>query len=205
LREALDTMKSRGATIVEVELIKKLDGVYPPEFTVLQFEFKDGVNRYLAKANAPVKSLAQVIEFNRRNESKAMPFFKQDILESSDKKPGLDHIEYRDALQKILSIARSALDSTIKEHNLNAICGPTTGPAWCTDLVNGDFFTGYAVYSSAAIAGYPHITVPMGLVFDLPIGISFLGQPYQEPELLSISYAYEQASGKRTAPRFLAS
>ena len=205
LREALDTMKSHGAAIVEVELIKKLDGLYPPEFTVLQYEFKDGVNRYLAKANAPVKSLAQVIEFNRKNESKAMPFFKQDILESSDKKPGLDHIEYRDALQTILSIARSALDSTIKEHNLNAICGPTTGPAWCTDLVNGDFFTGYAVYSSAAIAGYPHITVPMGLVFDLPVGISFLGQPYQEPELLSISYAYEQASKKRTAPRFLES
>jgi amidase len=205
LQEALDTMKSRGATIVEVELIKKLDGLYPPEFTVLQYEFKDGVNRYLAKSNAPVKSLAQVIDFNRKNESKAMPFFKQDILESSDKKPGLDHIEYRDALQKILSIARSALDSTIKEHNLNAICGPTTGPAWCTDLVNGDFFTGYAVYSSAAIAGYPHISVPMGLVFDLPIGISFLGQPYREPELLSISYAYEQASKKRTAPKFLES
>jgi amidase len=205
LQDALETMRSMGATIVEVDLIGKLEGVYPPEFTVLQYEFKDGVNRYLAKANAPVKTLTQVIDFNRTNESKAMPFFKQDILESSDAKPGLDHIEYRDALQKILSITRGALNSTIKDNKLNAICGPTTGPSWCTDHVNGDFFTGYAVYSSAAIAGYPHITVPMGLVFELPIGISFLGLPYQEPELLSISYAYEQASKKRTAPQFLAS
>jgi amidase len=196
-------MKSHGATIVEVELIKKLEGVYPYEFTVLQYEFKDGVNRYLANANAKVKSLTEVIEFNRTNEAKAMPFFKQDILESSDKKSGLDEKEYKDALEKILSITRGALDSTMKEHELNAVCGPTTGPAWCTDLINGDFFTGYAVYSCAAIAGYPHITVPMGLVFDLPVGISFLGQPYQEPELLGISYAYEQASKKRTAPKFL--
>jgi amidase len=205
LQEALESMRSLGATIVEVELIKKLDGVYPSEFTVLQYEFKDGVNRYLANANAPVKSLTQVIEFNRSNEAMAMPFFKQDILESSDAKPGLDNKEYKDALQKILTVTRGALDSTIKDHQLNAICGPTTGPSWCTDLINGDFFTGYAVYSSAAIAGYPHISVPMGLVFDLPVGISFLGQPYQEPELLSICYAYEQASRKRGVPKFLAS
>lgn len=203
LMDALETMKSRGATIVEVELIKKLEGIYPYEFTVLQYEFKDGVNRYLANANAQVKSLSDVIAFNKANEAKAMPFFKQDILESSDKKSGLDETEYKEALDKILTISRGALDSTIKEHQLNAICGPTTGPAWCTDLINGDFFTGYAVYSSAAMAGYPHITVPMGLVFELPVGISFLGQPYQEPELLSISYAYEQASKKRRAPKFL--
>ena len=203
LLEALDRMKSRGATIVEVELIKKLVGVYPYEFTVLQYEFKDGVNRYLANANAKVKSLTEVIEFNRTNEAQAMPFFKQDILESSNKKSGLNEKEYKDALEKILTITRGALDSTMKEHELDAICGPTTGPAWCTDLINGDFFTGYAVYSCAAIAGYPHITVPMGLVFDLPVGISFLGQPYQEPELLAISYAYEQASKKRIPPKFL--
>jgi amidase len=205
LLDALETMKSQGATIVEIELIKKMEGVYPPEFTVLQYEFKDGVNRYLSKANAPVKSLTQVIEFNRANESKAMPFFKQDILESADQKPGLDNIEYRDALHKILSITRSALDSTLRENQLSAICGPTTGPSWCTDLINGDFFTGYAVYSCAAIAGYPHITVPMGFVFELPIGISFLGGSYQEPELLAIAYAYEQASRKRAAPKFLTS
>ena len=204
LQEALETMRVNGATIVEVDLLGKLDGLSPSTFTVLQYEFKDGVNRYLAKASAPVKSLTQVIEFNRMNEAKAMPFFKQDILESSDAKTGLDNKEYRDALQKILTITRGALDSTVKDHQLNAICGPTTGPSWCTDLINGDFFTGYGIYSSASIAGYPHVSVPMGLVFDLPIGISFLGQPYQEPELLSISYAYEQASKKRTAPKFLA-
>jgi amidase len=203
LLEALETMKSRGATIIEVELIKKLEGVYSHEFTVLQHEFKDGVNRYLANANAKVKSLTEVIEFNRMNEAKAMPFFKQEILESSDKKPGLDDNGYKIALDKILTTTRGAIDSTIRDHQLNAICGPTTGPAWCTDLINGDFFTGYAVYSCPAMAGYPHVTVPMGLVFDLPVGISFMGQPYQEPELLSICYAYEQASKKRVAPKFL--
>lgn len=204
LAEALETMKSLGATIVEIDFVKKLQGVYPSEFTVLQYEFKDGVNRYLANANAKVKSLADVIEFNKASEAKAMPFFKQDILESSVQKGGLEEEEYKDALAKIMAISRGALDSTMKEHQLNAICGPTTGPAWCTDHINGDFFTGYAIYSSAAIAGYPHITVPMGLVFDLPVGISFLGRPYQEPELIAISYAYEQASKKRIAPKFLA-
>jgi amidase len=152
-----------------------------------------------------VKSLSEVIEFNRKNEAKAMPFFKQDILESSNEKGDLNDKDYKEALNTILTKTRGAIDSTMKEHQLNALCGPTVGPAWCTDLVNGDFFTGYAIYSSAAMAGYPHITVPMGLVFELPVGISFIGQPYQEPELLGISYAYEQASKKRVAPKFLGS
>lgn len=205
LSDALETMKSKGATIVEVDLIKKLDGMGSSEFTVLQFEFKDGVNRYLANSNAPVKSLSEVIEFNRKNEAKAMPFFKQDILESSNAKGDLNEKEYKDALNTILTKTRGAIDSTMKENQLDALCGPTVGPAWCTDLINGDFFTGYAIYSSAAMAGYPHISVPMGLVFELPVGISFIGLPYQEPSLLSISYAYEQASKKRVAPKFIAS
>jgi amidase len=90
----------------------------------------------------------------------------------------------------------------MSEYKLDTVCGPATGPTWCTDLVNGDFFTGYGVYASAAIAGYPHVTVPMGLVFELPIGLSFLGLPYHEPDLLTIAYAYEQASKKRTPPKF---
>jgi amidase len=131
-----------------------------------------------------------------------MPYFKQDILESSQEKAGLDSKEYRDALEKVSTTTRNALDYFLKVEALDAICGPTNGPSWCTDLVNGDFFTGYGVYSPAAIAGYPHITVPMGQVFGLPVGLSFLALPYAEPQLIAIAYAYEQASKNRTVPKF---
>lgn len=202
LRQALEVMKANGAIIVEVEMMKKLDGIYPSEFTVLQYEFKDGVNRYLSQANAKVKKLKDVIAFNKQNEEKAMPYFKQDILESSDEKGDLRTKEYKDALNKILSITRNALDGIMKEYQLEAICGPTNGPAWCTDHVNGDYSTGYGVYVPAAIAGYPHISVPMGHIAGLPVGLSFLGTAYSEPELITISYAYEQASNKRSSPGF---
>ena len=202
LKNALDTMRSKGATIVEVDLNSRLEGIYPSEFIVMQYEFKDGLNRYLSRSNAKVKLLSEVISFNKANESTAMPYFKQDILEKSEAKGNLDSKEYKDALEKILTTSRNALNSVMSEYQLDAICGPATGPTWCTDLVNGDFFTGYGVYSSAAIAGYPHVTVPMGLVFELPIGLSFLGLSYHEPELLTIAYAYEQASKKRTTPKF---
>ncbi|MEO5976418.1 MAG: amidase [Chryseolinea sp.] len=202
LLEALDTMKSKGATIVEIDLISKVKEIGSSEFTVLQFEFKDGLNRYLSKAKAPVKSLQEVIDYNLKNEAKAMPFFKQDILESAQRKGGLDSIEYQTALKKILDISRGALNVVMKSEKLDAICGPTNGPSWCTDLVNGDTSTGYGIYGSAAIAGYPHITVPMGLTFGLPIGLSFIGLPYSEPSLLTLAFAYEQASQKRTVPEF---
>jgi len=202
LQKALEIMKTNGATVVEVELMKKLEGIDPSEFTVLQYEFKDGLNRYLSTAHASVKSLKEIIDFNKQNENKAMPYFKQDILESSEEKGDLHTKEYVEALHKILSTTQNALNSTIEEHQLDAICGPTNGPSWCTDLVNGDFFTGYGVYQPAAIAGYPHISVPMGQVFELPVGLSFLGPPYSEPDLLKLTFAYEQASKNRVAPKF---
>ncbi|MBA4055480.1 MAG: amidase, partial [Marivirga sp.] len=202
LQKALELIKANGATVVEVDLMKKIEGVYPSEFIVLQYEFKDGVNRYLSGAKATVKTLKEVIAFNKQNEGVAMPYFKQDILESSEEKGDLQTKEYKDALSKILSVTRNALDTVMKENQLDAICGPTNGPAWCTDHVNGDYSTGYGVYVPAAIAGYPHITVPMGLVSGLPVGLSFLGSPYSEPGLITISYAYEQASKKRTSPGF---
>ncbi len=202
LREAIDAMKLKGATVIEVDLLSSLNDIDASEFSVLQFEFKDGLNRYLSTANARVKTLKDVIAFNKENEARAMPYFKQEILESSEAKGGLESAEYQEALKKILTSTRSALTRVIKENELMAICAPTNGPSWCTDPVNGDFFTGYGAYGSAAIAGYPHITIPMGMVFELPIGLSFLGLPYTEPELLRIAYAYEQASMKRVAPTF---
>ncbi len=202
LQKALEQLKAGGATVVEVDLMKRMEGLYPSEFIVLQYEFRDGVNRYLEKARTQVKTLKEVIDFNRKNEDKAMPFFKQDILESSEAKGDLKTKEYGDALQKILEITRKGLDGVFREHHLDALCGPTNGPAWCTDHVNGDYSTGYGVYSPAAIAGYPHISVPMGQVFGLPVGLSFLGLPYHEPELITISYAYEQTSNNRAVPAF---
>jgi len=202
LQNALELIKKSGATVVEVELMKRMTGVYPSEYTVLQYEFKDGVNRYLNGARAKVKNLKDVIAFNKQNEEKAMPYFKQDILESSDEKGDLNTKEYKDAVEKTLSITRNALNDLMKEHMLDAICGPTNGPAWCTDHVNGDYSTGYGTYVPAAIAGYPHITVPMGQVSGLPVGLSFLGTSYTEDKLITISFAFEQISKKRSAPKF---
>ena len=202
LQQALELMKSKGATIVEVELLKEINPLGDGEFAVLQYEFKEGLNRYLAQANGQVKSLEELIAFNRENADRAMPHFQQEILESSQEKGGLDQQEYREALRKGVSTARSAIDRLLKEHGLTAISGPSYGPSWCTDLVNGDHFSGYGFSSPAAISGYPHLTVPMGMVQGLPIGLSFFGTAYSEPELLRVGYAYEQASNKRVAPTF---
>ncbi len=203
LQDAMETMKKLGATLVEVELEAQLKETGDAEYAVLCYEFKDGVNQYLAQANAKVKSLAEVIDFNRKNEAKAMPWFKQEILETCQEKGGLDAQEYRDALEKVVNTSRNAIDGLLRDKQLDAIIGPANGPSWCIDLVNGDAFTGYGAYSPAAMAGYPSITVPMGMVHELPIGLAFTGTAYGEPGLIALAYAYEQASQKREAPKFL--
>lgn len=203
LQQALVALKGQGATIVEIELMDKLKGLGSQRFTVLQYEFKDGVNKYLAKANAKVKNLQEVITFNWQNEASAMPYFKQEILESSQAKGNLQTPEYIDALEKVLSTTREAIDSILRDNQLDAIAGPSNGPSWCVDLVNGDHFTGYGAYSPAAVAGYPSIIVPMGLVSGLPVGLAIFGPAYSEPQLIAMGYAYEQASMKRAAPNFV--
>jgi amidase len=201
LQQALKQVKNAGAEIVEVEYIDQYNKLGGAEFEVLKYEFKDGVNKYLSTANAKVKSLQDVINFNKQNEARAMPYFKQEILDSCQKLGGLDSKEYVEALNKSTS-SRKFLDELMQKNNLNALCGPATGASWCVDFVNGDFFSGYGAYGPAATAGYPSITVPMGSVNDLPIGLSFLSTAYDEPNLLAIAYAYEQASKKRFLPRF---
>ena len=203
LATALKQMKDAGAEIVEVDLITKTRDAGGAEFDVLKYEFKDGLNRYLAQANAKVKSLEDVIRFNKENEPKAMPFFKQEILEASQALEGLDSKGYKESIDKLLRITRGAIDGLFKQHSLNAICGPSNGPSWCIDMINGDFFTGYGTYSPAAIAGYPSITLPMGTLLELPLGITFIGKAFEEPELLAIAYAYEQVSKNRMEPKFL--
>ncbi len=150
-----------------------------------------------------MKSLADVIAYNKVNEDKAMPFFKQETLELSQSKGGLDNKEYLDALKKSSGDSRRIIDALMEEHQLDAIVGPTNGFAVCIDLINGDYGNGFSFSSPAAKAGYPHITVPMGSWHDLPIGISFFGKAYTEPALISIAYSYEQASKKRAAPKFI--
>ena len=202
-QEAIALLKAQGATVIEVELNKQIGEAGSGETLVLQYEFKDGLDRYLATVtDARVKSLADVIAFNRENASRAMPYFKQETLEKSETRGGLDSSEYTDALKKVLSV-RQIIDDIIKQNQLDAISGTTSGLAGCIDLITGDHGTGPGFSGPAAMAGYPHITVPMGTVMDLPVGISFIGGAYTEPELLAIAYAYEQALKKRVAPGFI--
>ncbi|KQS31137.1 amidase [Dyadobacter sp. Leaf189] len=203
LKKALDQMESLGAEIVEIEFMKTQD-TEGAESDLLQFEFKDGVNRYLAGSNAKVKSLEGLIAFNNTNKAKAMPYFQQELFETSQQKGDLESKEYKAALRKINQVA-DRLNREFEKSKLDACCGPATGASWCIDPVNGDFWTGYGSYGPAAIAGFPSITVPMGNVSELPVGISFLGRAFSEPELIGIAYAYEQASRNRIAPKFIES
>jgi len=201
-RQAIELMKSNGATIVEVDLLKAYNDMDESEYFVLMCEFKDGLNKYLANANATVKSLADVIAFNKKNEPKAMPWFKQETLERSETMGDLKSRAYLDALAKTTG-SKKHIDDIMKENNLDAIVGTSIGPANLIDLVMGDYGTGFYFCPPAAMAGYPHITVPMGTVHELPVGLSFIARAYEEPVLFSIAYSYEQASKKRTAPKFL--
>ncbi len=203
-KAAIEKLKEQGAIIIELDILKTvraINGIGDAEYTVLLYEFKDGVNKYLSSANSKMKTLQDVIDFNKKNEPSAMPYFKQEILISSQEKGNLKTKEYVDALATSLS-SRKVIEDLIKENKLDALCGVTNGLACCIDLANGDYDTGFSFSTPAAISGFPHITVPMGFVHNLPAGISFFSTAYTEPQLLSIAYAYEQASKMRKAPTF---
>jgi len=203
-KNSIQIIKDKGAEIVEVDFLKAIHdikNVGDAEFTVLLYEFKDGVNKYLASAKSKMKTLADVIEFNKQNADKSMPYFKQETLIAANEKGDLSSKEYTDALATTLS-SRQIITDITKQNNLDALCGVTNGLACCIDLVNGDYDTGFSFSTPAAISGFPHITVPMGFVHDLPVGISFFSTAYTEPQLLSIAYAYEQATKFRKAPSF---
>lgn len=203
-KEAIQQLTNSGATIVEVDLIKSLEEIGNAEFQVLLYEFKDGLNSYLKSVNGKMKSLEDVIAFDKLNEINAMPYFKQETLINSQDKGDLNSKEYTDALAKTLS-SRKIIADLMSKNNVDALCGVTNGLAGCIDLINGDYDTGFSLSQPAAISGFPHITVPMGFVQELPIGISFIATAYTEPKLLSMAYAYEQASKKRKAPKFITS
>ena len=205
LEDAKDLLKRQGATIVEIDYIDKINDLGQAEFEVLQYEFKDGVNKYLATANAKVKTLKEVIDFNNANEDKAMPYFKQETLESSNAKKGLEDKKYTEALTVSFEGTKRILNTVFTENKLDAICGITMGPACSIDVIYGDRWGSYSLTSPAAASGYPHITVPCGMVYDLPVGLSFFGTSYTEGELIGLGYAYEQASKKRVTATLKAS
>lgn len=204
LEKAFEIMKELGAILVDIE-DRIPAGNGRDGYDVLLYEFKDGLNRYLATTadNVTVKSLEDLIRFNLEHESDAMPYFKQEILVSSQEKGGLDSEEYLKALENILEGSRGkGIDKIMDEHELDTIVAPTGGPAWPIDLITGDHGLGGSS-SPAARAGYPNITVPAGFVFGLPVGLSFFGRGYSEPTLLKIAYAFEQATNHRKSPEFL--
>jgi amidase len=202
LKAAIETLKRQGAEVIEVDLDTRLKPIGGSQFTVLLYEFKDGLNRYLSKANTKVKTLADVIAFNKQHEEKAMPFFKQETAEYAQTKGDLNSKEYLEAVAKTTTLSRQGIDGLLKENKLDALIAPTNGFAVCIDLINGDYDNGFSFSGPAAMAGYPHITVPMGAWHDLPIGLSFVGTAWNEGNLISLAYAYEQASKKRVAPKF---
>ena len=204
MENSINVMKENGAEIVDPTEIPSTKELWDPEYEVLIYEFKADLNTYLAGLgpDAPVKSLKEVIAFNEDNREKTMPFFGQDIMLKSQKKGSLDEKEYAEALEKCKKLSQTeGLDPVLKEKNLDAVVAPSGGPAWLTDYVTGDHFSGGSS-SLAAVSGYSSITVPAGDIHGLPVGISFISGPYQEPRLIEIAYAFEQASKIRRPPEF---
>jgi amidase len=201
---ALGDLKAQGAVIVDPASIPNSGKYDDTELEVLLYEFKAGLDRYLAGlgASARVRSLADVIAFNEANRTREMPFFGQELMVRAQKKGPLTEKAYRDALAKNLRLSRKeGIDKVMDRLRLDALVAPTGSPAWITDLVNGDHFLG-ASSTPAAVAGYPSITVPAGSAFGLPVGISFIGRPWTEARLLALAYAYEQATRHRRPPAF---
>jgi len=197
---ALDALRAAGAEIVD-DLEPDTEGMGDHEYEVLLYEYKAGLASYFAESGAPVSSLADVIAFNEANAERTMPFFGQEHMIAAEAKGGLDDPAYLEALSESKRIARGAIDQALAEHELDALVAPSNGPAWMTDHVNGDSY-GIGSSSLAAISGYPNITVPSGYVFDLPVGLSFIGRPFDEPGLIRMAYAFEQATKARRAPDF---
>jgi amidase len=198
-KTAIEKLKELGAQTIEIELQKEMRAI---NASVLQPEFKAGVNAYLATANAKVKTLSDVIAFNKANESTAMPYFKQETLEASDKSTDLNSATYKESLAKVNS-SKKIINDLMEKNQLDAIVGTSFGIPSLIDLFNGDYSGGFYFASPAAMAGFPHITVPMGRINELPVGLSIMANAYQEPVILSFAYAFEQATKHRTSPKFI--
>jgi amidase len=205
MNAALEAMKAAGAILVDPADLPSHGKFGEAEDTVLVYEFKAGIEAYLAALGplAPARTLKDLIDFNERHKEKEMPYFGQEIFLRAQAKGPLTDKAYQDALAASRRLSRTeGIDAIMNERQLDALVAPTTGPAHRTDLVYGDRDTGGSS-SPAAVAGYPDITVPAGQVFGLPVGISFFGRAWTEPTLLKIAFAFEQATNARAVPRFL--
>lgn len=202
---ALDSLRGLGAIIVDPTDLPHADDTGSAETEVLLYEFKVGLNAYLAGLgpDAPVRSLEEVIAFNERERVRVMPYFGQETLIKAQAKGPLTTPAYRRARATCTRLWRTeGIDEVMNKHRLDALIAPTGNPAWPIDLVNGDHFTG-SVTTPAAVAGYPHVTVPGGFVHGLPVGISFFGRAWSEPVLIAMAFAFEQATKHRRPPQYL--
>lgn len=198
---ALEALRAGGAELVDVE-VPTWGQWGGAEFEVLLHEFKDGLDAYLREGNAPVASLEALIAWNREHADEVMPIFGQELLEQAQAKGGLEEPAYLEARERARRLALDqGLLAVLDGQQLDALVAPTTGPAWPTDHVLGDRFLS-AGYGMAAVAGTPSLTVPMGELRGLPLGLAFLGRPRSEAELLALGHAFEQATRARKPPAF---
>jgi amidase len=198
LEASIESLRASGAEIVDAIEIDTTD-MDDAEYTVLLYEFKADLNKYLAASDAALRSLAEIIEFNDANSATVMPIFGQEIMLDSQSKGPLTDDEYLQALETSKRIATDGIDGAMSEHQLDALIAPTNGPAWLTDHINGDTFH-IGSSSLAAVSGYPSITVPAGFVRGLPIGLTFMGSANTDKQLIEIAYAFEQHTAARQAP-----
>lgn len=206
ISDAIAAMRDHGAVLIDPIEMPTIADIGELEFDVMLYEFKAGLNDYLAALGptAPVRTLADIIEFNEKNRDRELPFFGQDILRGAQAKGPLSDKQFIDALDECRRLSRAqGIDAVMDKHRLDAIIAPTGGPAAKTDLLYGNRHVGGSS-TAAAVAGYPNITVPAGDVLGLPLGISFFGRAFSEPTLLKLAYGFEQATARRKPPKYLA-
>ena len=202
--QALAVLRARGAVLVDPADITTAERLDADEQIVLSYEFKDGINRYLAtRVGGGPRTLADLIAFDEREASREMPFFRQELFTEAQARGALNDPQYVEAHARARRLAGpEGIDAALTRDHLDALVAPTVGAAWSTDLLNGDHVVGGGVTTPPAVAGYPHVSVPMGAVHGMPVGLSFVGTAFSDAKLIGYAYAYEQATHERRPPRF---
>jgi len=202
MEQALAALGDAGARLIDPANIPNAESLGDPEFTVLLFEFKADIRKYLrSRPGLGVQSLSDLIAFNEANAATELTWFGQEIFQLAQDTGTLQDKEYREALRTSQRLARAGINQVMRQHNLDAIVAPTGSPPWPTDLINGDHFL-FGSSTPAAVAGFPNISVPAGESSGLPVGISFIGRAWTEPKLISLAFAFEQATKGRKPPEF---